>query len=206
MSRVGHIVKLVLALMLVLAAFGRLAAQSKSARSADKAAGVDSVAGAEVSDSVSHPAMADSALILKDELSAKDYLEQRERFFYPRTRREDPFDFPFGKMKPDEEQQLGLGDLELTGVLFSPDGRSVAILSVATGEQAAGQKQAKGGRSFLVRVGDTIAGAEVVMIEANRIHFKVQAYGIVRHIVKELKPLVEEKDVEASQQAGSRGR
>jgi len=185
-------VKLMLAVMLVLAAFGRLEAQSKSARSADKAAGVDSVAGAEVSDSVSRPAIADSSLILEDELSAKDYMEQRERFFYPRTRREDPFDFPFGKMKPGEEQQYGLGDLELTGVLFSPDGRSVAILSVATGEKAGGEKQSKEGRSFLVRVGDTIARAEVVMIEANRIHFKVQQYGIVQHIVKELKPLVEE--------------
>ncbi|MEA2063999.1 MAG: hypothetical protein U9P14_09905 [Gemmatimonadota bacterium] len=159
-------------------------------------------------DSTKILAAADSSMVLDKKLSAVDYMENRERFFYPHTRRSDPFDFPLAEVK----QDLGpaLADLELTGVLFSPDGRSLAILSIVDKEDTKGSaqeggKQTQGGKSFLVRVGDMVGRAEVIMIEADLIRFRIREYGIVRSIVKELKPFVEEYDGEPSEQPGPGG-
>ena len=189
MIRLSAIAKLIPAAVLMLAVLGRLAAQDQSDRSSDKKAEANSTAGAEVTDSTSGLPGADSSLILDKKLSAEDYMESREKFSYPHTRREDPFELPFKEQEPGKKLAPTLNEIELTGVLFSPDGRSVAIMSVVAGKEGS-----KGGTSFLVRVGDMIGKAKVVMIEAKQIRLRIVEYGIVRNIVKELKPLVEEKD------------
>ncbi len=194
MIRLSAIAKLIPAAVLMLAVLGRLAAQDQSDRSPDKKAEANSTAGAEVTDSTSGLPGADSSLILDKKLSAEDYMESREKFSYPHTRREDPFELPFEEQEPGKEAAPTLNEIELTGVLFSPDGRSVAIMSTVAGKGGGEGGAAKAGASFLVRAGDMIGKAKVVMIEAKQIRLRIVEYGIVRNIVKELKPLVEEKD------------
>jgi len=194
MFRLNAIVLIVLAIAPVLTGPGRLGARKASPRPADKKASVDSTAGSAIAKTIARLAGTDSSLILDKKLSAEDYLERREKFFYPHTRREDPFEFPFAKSKRGVKARPKLGEIELTGVLFSPDGRSVAIMAIQDTV------------NFLVRVGDMIDRAEVVMIEAARIHLRVSEYGQVRNIIKELKPLVEANDAKISQQAGGSGR
>ncbi|MBN2287995.1 MAG: hypothetical protein JXQ83_01585 [Candidatus Glassbacteria bacterium] len=182
------------------------ASQGLLARPESKRASAGDPGGAAATDSLARRTDADSSRLLQGVMSAADYLENRERFFYPHTRREDPFSFPFSKAQPGKKGEgLSLGELELTGVLFSPDGRSVAILGTASDKQSGGKEESKGGMSILVRTGDMISGAEVVMIEAKRIHFLVREYGIERRITIELKPLMEEKANEPSRPAGGSG-
>jgi hypothetical protein len=176
-----------------------LAVQGLSAEQAGKKKGISAL-GTKLAARLTNP---DSSGLLKGAKSASDYLERRERFFYPQTRRDDPFNLPFNKEESGRAKEPGLGELELTGVLFSRDGRSVAILGMAT--SGGKQEGSKGGASFLVRVGDVVGGAEVIMIESKRIHLKVIEYGIVRNIVKELKPLVEERTNELSKPADDGG-
>ena len=186
MFRVKTTVLMVLAIALVLTGPGRLRAQKKPA--------ADSSAGSSIEKTISRLAKRDSSLMLDKKLSAEDYMERREKFFYPHTRREDPFEFPFTRSKESVGTQPKLGEIELVGVLFSQDGRSIAIMAVQDTV------------NFLVRVGDKIDRAEVVMIEATRIHLRVSEYGQVRNIIKELKPLVEANNAKISQQAGGSGR
>ncbi|MEA1997284.1 MAG: hypothetical protein U9N45_06570, partial [Gemmatimonadota bacterium] len=125
--------------------------------------------------------------------SAKDYMTKREHFSYPHTRKNDPFDFPLSETGPTEDTGPKLGEVELTGVLYSPGGRSLAIMITPEGD------------SFILREGDMIGLAEVTMIDPSSITFSIKEYGRVRTFVKELKPLMEEKNGKSPSAAGSSG-
>jgi len=134
-------------------------------------------------------AKADSALVLEKELSAEDYLSRREKFAYPRTSRYDPFDFPMGKAVPSEVFGPIISELLLTGVLYTPLGPRIAIMSTPDGD------------SFLLLEGDVLGIAEVVSIQKTNITFRIREFGQVRDIVIELKPLAEENDVQSPEAA-----
>jgi len=175
-------------LLMFFCAAGMVLPQQESS----KAARADSVASASRTDSIL--ARTDSALILKEALSAEDYLRRREHYSYPRTRQQDPFNFPFSRTGEKESLGPSLDQLELTGVLYSPDGRSIAIMStVSEGGEAGGS----GGGSFLLHEGDILGLAEVILIEPHAIKFRIKEYGQVREIIKELKPLSEEQDAQS---------
>ncbi|HUU29912.1 MAG TPA: hypothetical protein VM123_19075 [archaeon] len=168
-------------LTLIVAVFSALSGTLQAQEKTKKPAGapVDSAAAAAKADSTL--ARADSTLLLKKNLSAEDYISQREQFFYPSTQQKDPFDLPFGRAAGAGELGPGIGGLELSGVLYSIEGRSIAILNLPEGE------------SFLVREGDMLGSAQVVLIEPSSVKFVIKEYGQVFTILKELKPLVEAK-------------
>lgn len=139
-------------------------------------------------DSAASVARGDTLLV--PDSSFSDYLLRRERFNYPVTTRKDPFDSPFGRARADIARGPGLDEIELTGVLYSPDGLSVAILALP------------GGDSFLLHEGDYLGTAVVSLIEMRRVHFRISEYGVVRTLVKDLKPLVEGEDVTTRGKAG----
>ena len=76
--------------MLLAASFAATAQNTEKKAAAGKAADTASAG----SNADSTLAKADSALILNEKLSAQDYMSKREKFIYPRTSRDDPFDFP----------------------------------------------------------------------------------------------------------------
>jgi hypothetical protein len=145
-------------------------------------------------DSLARLARADSSLMLDSAHSAGDYLIRREQYLYPPTRRSDPFALPFGKAAAGESPMPTLEEIDLTGVLFSPDGRSMAIMLLPSG------------RSFLLREGDQLGSAEVFRIERSRVHFRIRNFGTVSTAIKELKPLVEGKDGTSPEKAGEANR
>ncbi|MCE5271015.1 hypothetical protein LLH00_06990 [bacterium] len=132
--------------------------------------------------------------LLTPDSSFSDYFIRRERFNYPATSRQDPFNSPFGKNRTGEGLGPSLSDMELTGVLFSPDGASVAILGLPDGG------------SYILHEGDWLGVAEVSLIEKTRIHFRIREYGVLRTLVKDLKPLVEDNNGKSPEDAGSGGR
>lgn len=136
-------------------------------------------------------AKVDSGLVLEKELSAQDYMSRREKFNYPRTRRGDPFDFPMGKEAPEDVFGPTISKLLLTGVLYTPHGPRIAIMSMPEGS------------SFILREGDMLGIAEVISIQKAGINFRLREFGQVRDILIELKPLAEENDVKSPETAGS---
>lgn len=137
-------------------------------------------------------AAVDSAMVLKQGSAGESYLAGRERFSYPRTGRNDPFDLPLDR--GEKIPGPSLSDLLLTGVLYTPDGPRIAILGLASGE------------SFLIHEGDRMGGAELVLIEKKYVMFNISKFGRVRDYVIELKPLAEGNDVESPINAGNGGR
>ncbi|MFH1071772.1 MAG: hypothetical protein V1794_19295 [Candidatus Glassbacteria bacterium] len=135
----------------------------------------------------------DSTMMLGERYSGENYLARRERFSYPRTNRSDPFDFPMGE---EALKTLGpaLNDLQLTGILYTPDGPRIAILLTTSGE------------SFLLHEGDRLGTAELSLIEPSIITFVIREYGLVREFVIELKPLAEGTNGSESSNAGNGGR
>ena len=136
-------------------------------------------------------AKADSALLLKKGLSAQNYMSQREKFSYPRTGREDPFDFPMGKTTSSEVFGPVLSELMLTGVIYTPNGLRIAIMSTPTGD------------SFILHEGDMLGIAELISIQKASIAFRIREFGQVRDIIIELKPLAEENDAQSPESAGA---
>ena len=136
----------------------------------------------------------DSTLILEEKYSSENYLARREQFNYPRTGRSDPFDFPMGKATQGELLGPTLSELELTGVLYAPDGPRIAILSTSTGD------------NLLLHEGDRLGVARLSLIEPTYINFVISEFGQVREYVIELKPLVEGTDGSSSSKAGNGGR
>ncbi len=132
--------------------------------------------------------------LLTPDSSFSDYFIRRERFSYPATSRQDPFNSPFSKNRAGEGLGPSLSEMELTGVLFSPDGSSVAILGLPDGG------------SYLLHEGDWLGVAEVSLIEKTRIHFRIREYGVLRTLVKDLKPLVEDNNGKSPEDAGGGGR
>jgi len=136
----------------------------------------------------------DSALVLEKELSAQDYISQREKFNYPRTSREDPFNFPMGNASPSEVFGPIISELLLTGVLYTPYGPKIAIMSTPSGD------------SFILHEGDMLGIAEVISIQKTSLTFRIREFGQVRDIVVELKPLAEENDAQSPEAAGAGSR
>jgi hypothetical protein len=139
-------------------------------------------------------ARTDSALVLEKELSAQNYMSQREKFNYPRSSREDPFNFPMGKATPSDVFGPIISELLLTGVLYTSYGPKIAIMSMPNGD------------SFLLREGDMLGIAEVISIQKISITFRMREFGQVRDIVIELKPLAEENDAQSPEAAGAGSR
>ena len=137
---------------------------------------------------------ADSSLILGKGFSAMDYMTRREKFNYPRTSRNDPFNFPMGKEVPSDVFGPVINELLLTGVLYTPYGPKIAIMSTPEGQ------------SFLVHEGDMLGIAEVVLIDRKQVTFRISEFGQVRDIVIELKPLSEEENAESAEAAGAQRR
>jgi len=169
---------LVSLLALFSAAAIRLPAQEKKSQPGDSLSRADSAAAAAKADSVL--ARADSSLVIKKSLSAGNYLSTREQFFYPETRRNDPFNIPFAKLGGGAMLGQNIDSLLLAGVIYCPEGRSVAIMEFPDG------------RTDLIHEGDILGLAEVILIEASRVTFRISEYGLVHTIIKELKPLVEQ--------------
>ena len=67
--------------------------------------------------------------------SFTDYLMRRERFNYPATTRKDPFNSPFGKIRPGDKPGPTLAEIELTGVLYSSGRTQRGDHGPAGGEQ-----------------------------------------------------------------------
>ncbi len=156
---------------------------------------------------------ADSAAVAPDSAAAPadsapavlpspgDYLRLRERFAYPRTTREDPFNLPFSAQAAGPG--YGLGQLELCGVLHGSGRPGVAIFTVSLeAQQAAGRSSAGGQASqevnLLLREGDYFEGAQLVAVRPGRVVFRVNRFGRVSEIVKELKPLTDTPASQAS--------
>jgi hypothetical protein len=96
---------------------------------------------------------------------------EREYFVYPTRTGRDPF--------TSLAAQSGMGprfeDLELLGVIHSPDGQSVVLL----GEE--------GGRIHRARRGQVVGNARVITIAPMRVVFAVENFGVVRQEILELK-------------------
>jgi hypothetical protein len=96
---------------------------------------------------------------------------EREAFVYPGASRRDPFT-SLAALK-------GMGprfeDLTLQGVIYSPTGGSVALLSD------------DGGRIYRVRRGETVGNARVLSIAPTRVLFAVENFGVVRQEQLEMK-------------------
>ena len=180
-----------LTITLLLAASSAVQAQDKEKKTSSAKA-ADSLSAVSKADSTL--ARTDSALVLEKELSAQDYMSQREKFNYPRTSREDPFNFPMGKAVPSEVFGPVISELQLTGVLYTPYGPKIAIMSMPEGD------------SFLLREGDMLGIAAVVSIQKTSITFRIREFGQVRDIVIELKPLAEENDAQSPEAAGAGSR
>lgn len=98
---------------------------------------------------------------------------QREVFRYDRSGRPDPF----RSLLTAEELGYRVEDMQLTGVIFSPDARrSVAVLSDAVS-----------GRRFRLRVGERIGGITVTSIQPRRVDLVVNEFGVVRRESLQLK-------------------
>jgi hypothetical protein len=138
-------------------------------------------------------ARVDSTMVTGETTAGEDYMAVRESYRYPRTGRNDPFNLPIGQTNT---EVLGpvLSELKLTGVIYTPDGPRIAILGQDSGE------------SFLIREGDRLGVAELVLIEKTYVMFSIEEFGRVRDYVIELQPLLEEKDGQSPINAGNGGR
>lgn len=95
----------------------------------------------------------------------------REVFMYPATSRRDPFE----SLADRDDLGPRFEELTLTGIIYNPDGGSVALLA------------ASNGRRFRVRRGDVIGNARVLDISPNRVLFSVETFGVVRQETLERK-------------------
>jgi hypothetical protein len=96
---------------------------------------------------------------------------EREYFLYPTEARREPF--------ASLAARSGLGprfeDLVLQGVIYAPDGQSVALLAD------------DGGRIYRVRRGEVVGNARVISIAPMKVLFAVENFGVVRQEQLELK-------------------
>lgn len=89
---------------------------------------------------------------------------EREYFVYPGRSRRDPF----ASLSAHNDLGPRFEDLTLHGVIYSPDGRSVALLRDGSG------------RIYRVRRGELVGNARVIRIADTRVLFAVENFGIVR--------------------------
>jgi len=103
---------------------------------------------------------------------------RREVFTYPAGPRRDPF------MPLNAGEQVGprFEDLELSGIIYSPDAGSVAVL-VDRATQ----------RRYRVRGGDRLGAAEVVEIRPGEAVFLVSAFGVSRREILRVKKREKER-------------
>lgn len=96
---------------------------------------------------------------------------RREVFDYPVGQRRNPFE----PVDAGEDAGPRLEDLTLTGILYSPDAGSVAVLI-----------QPDTGRRYRLRPGDRIGDARLLNVTADRAVFRVEAFGFNRRTVLRL--------------------
>lgn len=91
---------------------------------------------------------------------------RREVFLYPRSGRPDPF----RSLVTPEELGYRVQDVQLTGVIYSPNSRlSVAVLS-----ETATKKR------FRLHVGERIGGITVAAIYPRRVDVVINEFGVIR--------------------------
>lgn len=97
---------------------------------------------------------------------------EREYFVYPLEERRDPF------VSLAARQDMGprFEELRVTGIIYSSDGGSVALLSDADG------------RAHRVRRGMVVGNARVVDIGQTHVVFAVENFGVVRQERLEMRP------------------
>ena len=95
----------------------------------------------------------------------------REVFVYPATSRRDPFE----SLADRDDLGPRFEELTLTGIIYNPDGGSVALLA------------ASNGRRYRVRRGDVIGNARVLDISPDRVLFSVETFGAARQETLERK-------------------
>jgi hypothetical protein len=104
---------------------------------------------------------------------------EREYFLYPTEARREPF--------ASLASRSGLGprfeELALQGIIYSPDGQSVALLAD------------DGGRIYRVRRGELVGNARVISIAPMKVLFAVENFGVVRQEQLELKRKDNEGDL-----------
>lgn len=96
---------------------------------------------------------------------------EREIFIYPANYRRDPF----APLQATDDGAPRFEELTLRGIIYSPDGQSVVVLSDP------------GGRLYRVRRGEAVGNARVVSIAPMRVVFAVENFGVVRQEELELK-------------------
>lgn len=97
----------------------------------------------------------------------------REVFVYPGGDRRDPFERPL----PATSAGARFEDLQLVGVIHSPDGReSVALISSGTANPAAAA--AAGERTFRLRQGVVLGEMRVLQVEREYVIVEIRRFGI----------------------------
>lgn len=97
---------------------------------------------------------------------------EREVFTYPGSARRDPFE----PLDAGEELGPRFEDLELSGIIYSPDAGSIVVL-VDRATQ----------RRYRVWRGDVIGGAELVAVRPDEAVFVVTVFGVSRQETLRLK-------------------
>lgn len=130
--------------------------------------------------STKRPAMAAHAPPRPDRRAARTagadvkLIYDREVYIYPGDGRRDPFRPLVGADR--EAMDPRFEDLVLRGIIFSPKpGRSMALLTDPSG------------KIFRVREGDVVGNARIALIEALRVVFEVETFGVQRREQLELK-------------------
>lgn len=91
---------------------------------------------------------------------------RREVFRYPRGGRPDPF----RSLLTAEELGYRIEDMQLTGIIYSPDARnSVAVLTEPVSKQR-----------FRLKVGQRIGGITIAAIAPRRVEVVVNEFGVIR--------------------------
>ncbi|HEX7118721.1 MAG TPA: hypothetical protein VF212_08040 [Longimicrobiales bacterium] len=96
---------------------------------------------------------------------------EREVFVYPLEGRRDPFE----SLANRDDLGPRFEELSLGGIIYNPDGGSVALLTTSDG------------RIYRVRRGDVVGNARVLDISQNRVVFAVETFGVVRQETLERK-------------------
>ncbi len=108
-----------------------------------------------------------------------DLVFEREAFFYPRYERRNPF----RPLTAGDEYGPRFEELELAGILFSPDPeRSWALFGLRDAQEGEGV----GPQSYRVRRGDSVGNVRVLEIQESRVVVHVEEFGMTEQRILEL--------------------